>query len=426
MEAVFEELNYPSAVRLKRVLKDRGIPFDPKEVDKLVKGESTRQVQAPNPLFRGKIWSTDLNDRWFADLVDFTAAPSDGGKKTKLEPTEAGEKYILVVQDVFSRRIWARSLYDKQPETVAEAFDDILQKSKVKPRSLTTDGGAEFGGIFKIFVEREGIIVHTKDKYEPNVIATLDIAIGYLKKALVRVARKGRTDDWADILQKVVDGQNKLPNDTYLEGKAPASVPNDPAQIEKLKEKNVEYIKTNEALREARRVKLEEAGSFRVLIPRAQHFSRGFKPRWSQEVHRVANVDGHVVTDEKGEQHKTKFAQAVADSTNDAGPVRMERGGSEQTSRKQRSILSDLANDVIDKFKEGSTISLARIGVFLNTRGFRNLALEARINMKAPVKNFLNLFPQKFSVHVQGGLSFARIKNPVIAGLTRLRRISAS
>ena len=104
----------------------------------------------------------------------------------------------------------------------------------MKPRSLTTDGGAEFGGIFKTFVEREGITVHTKDKYEPNVIATLDIAIGYLKKALVRVARKRRTDDRADILQKVVDGQNNLPNDSYLEGKAPASVPNDIAQIEKL------------------------------------------------------------------------------------------------------------------------------------------------------------------------------------------------
>ena len=61
MEAVFEELNYPSAARLKRVLKDRGIPFDPKEVDILVKGESTRQVQAPAPLLTGKIAAKELN-----------------------------------------------------------------------------------------------------------------------------------------------------------------------------------------------------------------------------------------------------------------------------------------------------------------------------------------------------------------------------
>ena len=47
VEAVFEELNFPSAPRLKRVLAARGIPFNANEVDRLVRGETTRQVQAP-------------------------------------------------------------------------------------------------------------------------------------------------------------------------------------------------------------------------------------------------------------------------------------------------------------------------------------------------------------------------------------------
>ena len=75
MEALFEELNFPSAGRLKKVLKQRGIEFDPKEVDKLVKGESTRQVQAPAPLLTGEIAAKELNSLWFADLIDLTAAP---------------------------------------------------------------------------------------------------------------------------------------------------------------------------------------------------------------------------------------------------------------------------------------------------------------------------------------------------------------
>ena len=120
---IFEELNFPSAPRLKRVLTAQGIPFDAKEVDRLVRGETTRQIQAPRYKFDGKIDASDLNSRWFADLVDFTAAPSeDTGKDVGLRPTASNEQYILVVQDVFSRFVWTEALLNKRPQTVAAAF----------------------------------------------------------------------------------------------------------------------------------------------------------------------------------------------------------------------------------------------------------------------------------------------------------------
>ena len=111
---VFEELNYPSLTKLKRTLDSRGIPYDRKEVETLVRSEATRQVQAPPYDFIGKIPSHGLNDRWFADLIDFTAAPSDRGKRTGLEETDEGEVYILVVQDVFTRVIYTEALKTKK------------------------------------------------------------------------------------------------------------------------------------------------------------------------------------------------------------------------------------------------------------------------------------------------------------------------
>lgn len=423
IEQIFEELNYPSGPRLKKVLTARGIAFDAKEVDKLVRGESTRQVQAAAPFFKGKIWSADLNDRWFADLIDFTAAPSDGGKRTPLEATKDNERYILVVQDVFSRRLWARALKSKRAEEVAGAFGNILRDSGVKPRSLTTDGGSEFSSVFKGLVARNDIEIHTKDKFEPNVISTLDIAIGYLKKALVRVARKKRTDDWASILDAVVQGQNKLPNDSYLEGETPASVPGDQAQIDYLRKKNIEFIKHNEQLRETRQDKLEDKGSFRVSIPKAAHFSRGFKPSWSQEVYKVDTVDGHTVTDDRGKTFKTKFTQPIADATDDAGPVAMESRSSKQTTDKQRLLLQDFADRVIERFRIGNTVPLSAVALFLNPYGLRSRLLEARLNMRAPVANFLRLFPDKFRVTSTAGASSVKIINPIIPGRQRLRRV---
>ena len=145
VEQVFEELNCPSATRLKRVLTARGIPFNASEVDRLVQRETTRQVQAPHAQFHGKIAASRLHSRWSADLIDFSAAPSaSAGKDVGLRPTASGEKYILVVQDVFSRKIWTEALINKRPATAVAAFKKILHKAGSAPAALTSDGGMDF------------------------------------------------------------------------------------------------------------------------------------------------------------------------------------------------------------------------------------------------------------------------------------------
>ena len=55
VEEVFEELNYPSSQKLKKVLDSRGIAYDRKDVEKLVSREAVRQVQAPAYKFDGKL-----------------------------------------------------------------------------------------------------------------------------------------------------------------------------------------------------------------------------------------------------------------------------------------------------------------------------------------------------------------------------------
>ena len=178
VEEVFEELNYPSSQKLKKVLDSRGIAYDRKDVEKLVRREAVRQVQAPTYKFDGKIAAHDINDRWFCDLVDFTAAPSDRGKRTGLGETKEGEVYILVVQDVFSRFLWTEALTSKRPEIVAKSFEDIMTRARAKPKSVTSDLGPEFQGPFEQALQAKGIEVYTKRKEDINAIATIDTAIG--------------------------------------------------------------------------------------------------------------------------------------------------------------------------------------------------------------------------------------------------------
>ena len=115
--------------------------------------------------------------------------------------------YILVVQDVFSRFIWTEALLNKRPQTVAAAFQQILDRASVIPKALQSDGGAEFGGPFQALLAANNIMYTQKDKADINAIATLDSAIGHLKKARARDTRTHNTNNLAIRLQKVTQGQ---------------------------------------------------------------------------------------------------------------------------------------------------------------------------------------------------------------------------
>ena len=125
---VFEELNRPGVDRLKLALRSRSIPFTDEEVRNVVRGNEQRQLFAPRRRYEGKVVSSRPNERWAADLIHMTAQPSPP------------YTHILVVQDTFTRKIFARALQSATPQEVTVAFRDILSIHPT-PQSLTTDKG---------------------------------------------------------------------------------------------------------------------------------------------------------------------------------------------------------------------------------------------------------------------------------------------
>ena len=69
IDAVNEELKFPSLQILRRVLDRRGIPYIKQSLDRLVKRQSVRQVQASTYKYDGKIAAGGIGDRWFVDLI---------------------------------------------------------------------------------------------------------------------------------------------------------------------------------------------------------------------------------------------------------------------------------------------------------------------------------------------------------------------
>ena len=83
-----------------------------------------------------------IDETWSADLLQM----DDYGVKNNRD-----YKYILTVIDNFSKFGWTIPLKNKFAKTVTEAFSNIINNSKRKPKLLETDDGKEFTN--KMFIE---------------------------------------------------------------------------------------------------------------------------------------------------------------------------------------------------------------------------------------------------------------------------------
>ena len=108
-----------------------------------------------------------------ADLIDYSWQPSE----SKESSDEHAFQYILIVQDVFSRRLMARPIRDKPAEKCGTAFQSIVEEHHGKPNVLSTDAGWEFKGALEEYLEREGIFHQIEDPRALNSRGTLEAAI---------------------------------------------------------------------------------------------------------------------------------------------------------------------------------------------------------------------------------------------------------
>ena len=78
---IWIELNRPSPERLNAVLKRRGITVELSNLRKFL-NRSEKQVFAARPLYKGRIYAVDKDQRWAADILDYTRSPAElNGRK---------------------------------------------------------------------------------------------------------------------------------------------------------------------------------------------------------------------------------------------------------------------------------------------------------------------------------------------------------
>jgi len=400
---VYDELNYPGSKAFLKELRKRGIPAREKDVKDFIQAQPEQQILAGGPTYKGAIHSARLDDRWVADLIDYTSQPV--GKIT----------HVLIVQDIFSRFIWTAALAGTAQAT--QAFQQVLDKTGRSPRELNSDRGTEWTNArVKELCERKGIGQRFKEGR--NDIATIDAAISVLRPALTkRSARSGKP--WPDELAAATKGVNGRARDALADASATEVKGDIPLRID-LRVENTQKSIDNEQLMEKRDAKLREMGAFRRL-ENTKSFARGWKPKWSTKLFQVAEVGHGIVKDTEGNEAMTKEVLAVPAETAPLQPPSYVSNVNQTRANALQQYADVLAQSIAgrpDIFVRTAAAELRR-----KQPGFE---VERKKQRVQTFLAFLQLFPKIF--RVEGNKVSAR-RQPTLATrpqqqLQRLRRMN--
>ena len=287
-----------SSQKLMALARRKGVNVSPEMARQALQSDVGKQVFARGARSLGTSAATQPGKYLQADLIDFS-------KNTKQQG------YAAVIADVFTRKVYAKAIANKDAGTVLEATKDLLQEipGGGQDASFSTDQGGEWAD-----VGETGVINRQKINGEVNSIAVVDRRIQELKKMLARDATSKKDYNWKKGLQPAVRALNDNP--TAAVHGAPDDVGPENIQTFFVEQDNADKFMDNRDLHDRRKDALEEAGAYRAPIGTG---GRSFKPAYG-EVRELAGVapGGRFVVDTQGRRNLLALAQPVAKGSAEA------------------------------------------------------------------------------------------------------------
>ena len=121
-----------------------------------------------------------------------------------------GERYFLLLVDVFSSKLFVETLKTKDGPTVTKALQKILKDFKSQIYVLQSDRGKEFLNKQTQQVLKSFKIVY-RPKYGKNKCAIIEHYIYLIKKKLYMLLRGTLSNKWAEQIRNVVKSFNNTP-----------------------------------------------------------------------------------------------------------------------------------------------------------------------------------------------------------------------
>ena len=243
----------------------------------------------------------NVDDIWAADLVEMQP----------LAKYNNGQKYILMIIDVFSKYGWAVPIKSKTGLAVADALRKVL-KEGASPAMLWTDKGKEFynKNVATLLHKHNIKLYSTENEEKASVVERWNRTI---KTNMWKYFSANNTKRYIDILQKLIDKYNNTKHSSI--GMKP-TVAREPSSYQHVFE-NLYAKNTKERRKEP---KFHLGDKVRIM-KKKKHFEKGFTPNWTEEIFTINKVKStkpptYIIQDLNGETIKGSFYEAELQKTN--------------------------------------------------------------------------------------------------------------
>ena len=381
LKQLAKELSIRSVPKLLKSAQHEGvIGVTRKFAEDALKLSVPKQVIAPPPRSLGKVYSESPESRYSCDLIDFSQ-----------NSPQPDARYILVLMQTWSRKMWVKAIPDKTAEVCATALQDLLQKddlSPSQPHDLIHDAGKEWSLLYTVLPQ--SMTERTKDPVDPNGIASLDKGIQTLKQTLEHIIEE-EGGNWVRHLQQAVRAYNRTPNSAVLG--PPATAENGDSRQFLIDQANADAFEHNQNLYDKRSAEVEGPKAYRTPTGN----KRSFNPQYgSKQV--LASIEPgrqYVVDDKDNYDLLTRLLPVHQESEEPRGRLTSERQYKKDTLRPlAEKIHAFLINKPTD--------------LKLLADRYTSKLEDDRITFSA----FLKLYPELFEV--KDGVVYARTVSQTI------------
>ena len=184
LEDYYKKFNFPASSTFLKLLKNEGLKYTKDEVDKFIKGKTEQQqttIKTEKKKDLGKLVAYYPLSLIQMDIYDLA----------KYYKENQGYKYILCIADVYSRKVWAYKMKNKDNINVFESFKQFTKDSnieKYKPTILMSDNDSTFtNSQFREILDKHDIMFQPNKLNDHHALGLIDSFARTLKKTFTRI-----------------------------------------------------------------------------------------------------------------------------------------------------------------------------------------------------------------------------------------------
>ena len=209
LEKYYKKYNFPAASTFLKQLKNEDIKVTKQQVDDFIKNRVEQQqttIKAEKKKDLGRIVAYYPLSLIQMDIFDLAKYYRDN----------QGYKYILCIIDVYSRKVWAYKMKNKDNVNVFESFQKFMTDSNLKkytPTILMSDNDSTFiNDKFQQILNNNDIIHRPNILNDHHALGLIDSFARTLKITFTRIFLQNNSTNWINHVDEVVDNYNDMPN----------------------------------------------------------------------------------------------------------------------------------------------------------------------------------------------------------------------